>query len=67
VSSTLIKPQNLPERLIWYYLIGMYAAYYLGLQFLITPLLGWFLAFYLIKKWWNQTDETPESERIVIS
>ena len=67
MSSTLIKPQNLPERLIWYYLIGMYAAYYLGLQFLITPLLGWFLAFYLIKKWWNQTDETPESERIVIS
>jgi hypothetical protein len=67
VGSILIKPQNLPERLIWYYIVWMYAAYYLGLQFLITPLLGWFLAFYLIKKWWNQTDETPESEKIVIS
>jgi hypothetical protein len=45
----------------------MYAAYYLGLQLLLTQLLGWFLAFYLIKKWWYQTDEIPESERIIIS
>ena len=67
MGSTFIKPQNLPENLIWYYLVGTYAAYYLGLQLLLTQLLGWFLAFYLIKKWWDQTDKTPESERIVIS
>jgi len=67
MDNTSIKPQNLPEKLVWYYIVGTFIAYYLGSQFVATPLLAFFLVFYLIKKWWNQTDETPESERIAIS
>lgn len=67
MDDSSIKPQNLPEKLVWYCLIGSYVIYYLGLQLLVIPLLGWFLGFYLIKQRWDQTDATPESEKVVIS
>ena len=67
MGNTAIKPQNLPEKVVWYYLTGTFVAYYLGLQFLLTPLLGYFLLFLLLKQLWQQTDETPASEKIVIS
>ncbi|MEB3181396.1 MAG: O-antigen ligase family protein [Nostocaceae cyanobacterium] len=67
MSSIPIKPQNLPEALIWYYIIFTYPIYFLGAQFVLAPLLATFLTGYLIFKWWNQTEETPLEERIIIS
>lgn len=61
-----LKPQNLPEKLIWYYIILTYPIYYLGGQYVLAPLLGYFLAFYLLKQWWRQTPLTPAESRIVI-
>lgn len=62
-----IKPQNLPETIVWYYIIGTYPIYFLGLQYLAVSLLVAFLTFYLLKKWWNQTEETPVVEQIIVS
>ena len=61
-----MKPQNLPEKLVWYYIISTYLIYFLGAQFVFTPLLAYFLTFYLLWKWWNQTEETLPEERITI-
>lgn len=61
-----MKPQNLEEKIVWYYITGTYVLYLLGLQHLLAPLLGWGLAFYACKKLWEQTDETPEDEKISI-
>ena len=62
-----MKPQNLPETLIWYYIIYSYGIYLLGAQYVLSPLLATFLTCYLIKKWWDQTEETPSEERVNIS
>jgi hypothetical protein len=62
-----IAPQNLPEKLIWYYIVGTYPIYYLGGQYLLAPLLGTFLVLYLFWQWWNQTAATPLDEKITIS
>lgn len=61
-----LRPQNLPEKLIWYYIIATYPIYYLGGQYLLAPLLGYFLVFYLIRQWWNQTPATPPEEQVTI-
>ena len=65
MNSGLI-PQNLPEKLIWYYIIFTYPIYYLGGQYLLAPLLGYFLVFYLFKQWWDQTPATPPEEKVTI-
>jgi hypothetical protein len=62
-----IAPQNLPEKLIWYYIVGTYIVYYLGAQYLLAPLLAYFLVLYLFWQWWNQTAATPPDEKITIS
>jgi hypothetical protein len=62
-----MKPCNLPETLIWYYIIGTYAIYYIGGLYLFAPLLAIFLTGYLLKKWWLQTPDTPEHEKIRVS
>jgi hypothetical protein len=67
VSSIPIQPQNLPEKIIWYYIINTYLIYMLGAQYVFAPLLATFLTFYLLKKWWNQTEKTPADEKINIS
>jgi hypothetical protein len=61
-----LRPQNLPEKLIWYYIICTYPIYYLGGQYLLAPLLGYFLALYLFRQWWNQTPITSPDEQITI-
>lgn len=61
-----LKPQNLPEKLIWYYIICTYPIYYLGGQYILAPLLGYFLVFYLCRQWWYQTPATPQEEKIII-
>ena len=67
MTQTSIKPQNLPETLIWYYIIGTYGIYILGAQFFFAILLACFLTFYLLIKWWNQTEETPPEDKITFS
>jgi len=67
MSGISIKPQNLPEKLVWYYILSTYPVYFLGAHFVLTPLLASFLVVYLIFKWWNQTEETPLAEKITIS
>jgi hypothetical protein len=62
-----IKPCNLPETLIWYYIIGTYAIYYMGGLYLFAPLLAIFLTGYLFRKWWIQDPDTPEKEKVHIS
>jgi hypothetical protein len=54
-----MKPQNLPEKLIWYYILGTYPIYYIGGLYLFAPLLAIFLSLYLLKQWWLQTPNTP--------
>ena len=67
MNQTSIKPQNLPEALIWYYIIYTYPIYFVGGQYVCATFLATFLMYYMLKKWWSQTDETPLSERITIS
>lgn len=67
MNQTFSKPQNLPETLIWYYILYTYPIYFIGGQYLLATFLATFLTYFLLKKWWNQTDETPPSERIIIS
>ena len=66
MNNIAIKPQNLPEKLIWYYIICTYPIYYLGGQYLLAPLLGYGLALYLFWQWLNQTALTPLEERITV-
>jgi hypothetical protein len=66
-SAAILKPRNLPEKLIWYYIVGTYAIYYIGGLYLFAPLLAIFLTGYLVRKWWNQSPDTPETEKIYIS
>ncbi|WP_404787658.1 O-antigen ligase family protein [Altericista sp. CCNU0014] len=62
-----MKPRNLPEKLIWYYILSTYAIYYIGGLYLFAPLLALFLSLYLLRKWWLQTPYTPEEDRICLS
>jgi hypothetical protein len=66
-TTAAIRPCNLPETLVWYYIIGTYGIYYIGGLYLFAPLLAIFLTGYLLRKWWIQTPETPEDEKIYIS
>ncbi len=61
-----MKPQNLEEKIVWYYITGTYVLYLLGLQHFLAPFLAWGLGFYACKKLWNQTEETPEEDKISI-
>ncbi len=67
VSRSTPQPQNLPELLVWYTILGTYAIYYLGAQFVVTPLLASFLVFYLIKQWWHQPRAALSTEPVRIS
>ncbi len=67
MSRITIKPQNLPESLVWYYIIGTYPIYLLGAQYVCATFLASFLTFYLLRKCWNQTEKTPLDEKITIS
>ncbi|HEY9601307.1 MAG TPA: O-antigen ligase domain-containing protein [Allocoleopsis sp.] len=61
-----MKPQNFEERIIWYSLMGTYILYVLGLIYLVNSTIAWILLFYLCKKLWNQTEDTPLENRIDI-
>lgn len=62
-----IAPQNLPEKLVWYYIINFYVIYLVGGHYIFAPLLASFLFFCIVKTWWSQTSITPIKGRVVIS
>ncbi len=66
IRNYLDTPQNFPEKVVWYYMTGIYVLYLLGAQHILAFLVAWLLFFYLCKKLWEQTEETPEEERITI-
>ncbi|MBF2006461.1 O-antigen ligase family protein [Chlorogloeopsis fritschii PCC 9212] len=59
-----MKPNNFPEKVIWYSIIGTYIFYFTGLLYFVAAFVGWVLTFYLLKKWWEQTERTPIDQRI---
>ncbi|GAB1543036.1 hypothetical protein NUACC21_57100 [Scytonema sp. NUACC21] len=61
-----MKPENFPERVVWYSIIGTYVIYFCGLQYTFVPFIPWILTLYLVKKLWFQTKETPQEDKIVI-
>ncbi|MGL5879370.1 O-antigen ligase family protein [Chroococcidiopsis sp.] len=61
-----VKPQNFEEKLVWYTIILTYPIYFLGAQLVWIPALGFILAGCVFKRWWFQTKDTPESEKISI-
>lgn len=62
----MIKPENFEEKLVWYYLIGTYGFYILGAQYISSAAVAWVLTLYLGKKLWQQTENTPDAEKIII-
>lgn len=66
-NPSSIKPQNLPETLVWYCLVGTYFLYFLGAQSIVIPLLGAFLVAYFVFQWWHQSEETPDEEKLTLS
>jgi hypothetical protein len=67
MNSKSLKPQNLPEAVVWYSIVGTYIIYLLGAYYFLTAFMGSFLLFHLFKKWQKQTEVTPEHERVVIA
>ncbi len=61
-----MKPENFPERVLWYSLLGTYGFFLIGGLYIVGSLLGWILLACLLRKLWHQTDETPEAEKIHI-
>ncbi|BAY92006.1 MULTISPECIES: O-antigen ligase family protein [unclassified Tolypothrix] len=62
-----MKPQNFPEKLVWYSLVGTYGLYLLGANYIAMSIVIWVLAFYLFKKLWQQNYNTPNNEKIIIT
>jgi hypothetical protein len=56
MAQSSIKPQNLPEYLVWYYIISTYLIYYIGAQFIFAPLLAIALNVILIAQWLNMKE-----------
>ena len=67
MNSKSIRPQNIPEKVIWYYIVGTYAIYLLGAHYFLTAFMGSVLLFLLLKKWWTQTNRTPVEARVTIA
>jgi hypothetical protein len=61
-----MKPENFEERIIWYSMICTYGIYFLGLLYPFNSTLGWLLFFYLCKRLWDQTEDTPVEKKINI-
>ncbi|QHU98719.1 O-antigen ligase domain-containing protein [Synechocystis sp. CACIAM 05] len=61
-----IKPENFPERLVWYSMVYIYGFYLLGATYIVGSVLGLILGLYVGLKWWLQTEATPEAEKITI-
>lgn len=61
-----MKPENFPEKVLWYALIGTYGFFLIGGLYVVGCLIGWILFGYWLKVLYFQTEETPEADRIRI-
>ena len=59
-----IKPENFPERVVWYAMIWTYIWFLLGATYIVGSVIGWILFFYLVLKLWFQDENTSPIERI---
>ena len=62
-----IKPQNLPEQIVWYLAIGTYPLYLIGSLYIVVPLVGLVLSLAALWQWHFQNEDTPVIERVFIS
>ena len=61
-----IRPENFPERVVWYTMTGTYIWFLLGATYIVGSVIGWILFLYLLLKLWLQDENTPSQEKIVI-
>lgn len=61
-----MKPQNLEETIIWYYITGTLVLYFLGAQFVVAPMVCWSLTAYFVWKLLRQNEQTPPEEQVHI-
>jgi hypothetical protein len=64
--SVVIKPENFPERVIWYTLLWTYGFFVIGGLYVVGSVVGWILFAYWVRQLWCQTDATLEGDRIHI-
>jgi ABC-type multidrug transport system fused ATPase/permease subunit len=64
--TVAIKPENFPERVIWYTLLWTYGFFVIGGLYVVGSVVGWILFAYWVRQLWYQTDATLESDRIHI-
>jgi hypothetical protein len=61
-----MKPETFPEKVIWYTLLWTYGFFWIGGLYVVGSVVGWILLAYWVRKLWQQTEATPESDRIQI-
>ncbi|MTJ48800.1 O-antigen ligase domain-containing protein [Dolichospermum sp. UHCC 0259] len=62
-----IKPENIPEKVVWWAIANTYSIWVFGGLYVVGALLGWILLLFLLIKILAQTEDTPEDEKITIS
>ncbi|AFZ58632.1 O-antigen ligase domain-containing protein [Anabaena cylindrica FACHB-243] len=62
-----IKPENVPEKVVWWAIANTYAIWVFGGLYVVGALLGWILLLFLLIKILAQTEDTPDDEKITIS
>ena len=65
-KSKQIRPENFPERLVWYAMTGTYIWFLLGATYIVGSVIGWILFLYLLLKLWLQDENTLPQEKIMI-
>ncbi len=66
-SETHLKPENWPERLIWYSLVFTYPIWLIGGLYVVGSVLGWLLLLCLVIKMLAAFDNPEEHEKVTIS
>ena len=61
-----MTPRSFEEAVVWYTIIGMNVLYFMGLPFILVPVMSWILFGRLVWLLWCQSDATPPEERIHI-
>ena len=61
-----LRPNNFPERVVWYSITLTYAFFLLGGLYILGSAIAWILLAYLLVKCWIQNEETLAEERIKI-
>ncbi|MBD2020639.1 hypothetical protein H6F43_10640, partial [Leptolyngbya sp. FACHB-36] len=65
-AGSAIKPQTLEEKVVWYYILGMYPLYFLGLLPFAATIVGLLAPAYVFFNWLRQPDDAPKQDRVRI-